>query len=103
MTKGVFMKLFAISSREADALPHAKRMRWGGGVYFLYREDAVDAILAAGGIKAWRNRLTLRAEKPCIARWPSQPGCIRRSSQQEERLRVRASQRQAWALVRDGK
>ena len=51
LTKGVFVKLFAISSQEADALPRAKHLRFGGGHYFLYRADAVDAVLAVGGIK----------------------------------------------------
>ena len=48
LTKCVFMKLFAVSSQEADALQRAKRLRFGGGHYFLYRADAVDAVLAAG-------------------------------------------------------
>ena len=103
LTKGVFMKLFAVSSREADALPRAKCLRFGGGHYFLYNADAVDAILAAGGINTWRDRLRHRAANPCIVRWPSQLGCIRQSSQQEERLRAKASQRQAWKLVWAGK
>ena len=102
LTKGVFMKLFAITSKEADALPRTTHKRFGGGVYFLYHKEAVDITLAAGGVKAWRDRLRIRAENPCIARWPSQRDCIRRNSQQEERLRARASQQAAWRLVRIG-
>ena len=103
LTKGVFMKLFAVSSQEADALPRAKRLRFGGGHYFLYRADAVDAVLAAGGIKAWRDRLRVSCKSPCIARWPSQQSGVRLSSQQEERLRARELQRRAWGLVRAGR
>ena len=103
LTKCVFMKLFAVSSQEADALPRAKRLRFGGGHYFLYRADAVDAVLAAGGIKAWRDRLRVSCKSPCIARWPSQQSGVRLSSQQEERLRARELQRRAWGLVRAGK
>ena len=90
LTKGVFMKLFAISSQEADALPRTKHKRYGGGVYFLYHREAVDAILAAGGITNWRTGLRLRIENTSITRWPSRPGCVRRASQQEERLHARA-------------
>ena len=103
LTKGVFMKLLAVSSQEADALPRAKRLRFFGGHYFLYRVDAVDAVLAAGGIKAWRGRLRVRGKGPCIARWPSQQSDVRLSSQQEERLRAQESQRRAWGLVRAGR
>ena len=103
LTKCVFMKLFAVSSQEADALPRAKRLRFGGGHYFLYRADAVDAVLAAGCIKDWRDRLRVRGKSHCIARWPSQQSGVRLSSQQEERLRARESQRRAWGLVRDAK
>lgn len=92
LTKGAFMDLLALSSREADALPRAKYKRFRGGSYFLYRADAVDAALVTGGLAAWRARLRLRGEKPCVARWPSQPECVRRASQQEERLRARALQ-----------
>ena len=91
LTKGVFMKLFAVSSPEAGVLPHTTHRRYGGGTYFLYGEGAVNAILSAGGMKAWRNRLRVRAESSCIPRWPLQLDCIRRASQREERLRARAA------------
>ena len=110
LTKGAFMKLFAITSKVADTLPRSSHQRRGGGSFFLYRGDAVDAILAAGGIKEWQKRLRFRAEHPSIVGWPQQADCFRRASwreerlhaQQEERLRVRASQRAAWRLVQTG-
>lgn len=102
LTKGVFMKLFAITSKEADNLPRSSHKRFGGGSYFLYRANAVDAVLADNGIKKWRERLLFRAEHPCIVGWPQQTDCFRRASRQEERLHAKAVQRQAWMLVRRG-
>ena len=92
LTKGAFMKLFAISSKEADALPRSTHKRHGGGIYFLYRSDAVDAVLAAGGIKEWRKRVRFRGENPCIVGWPQQPNCFRRACWREERHHSRAGQ-----------
>jgi len=103
LTKGAFMKLFAITSKEADGLPRSSHKRWGGGSYFLYRGDAVDAVLAAGGIKEWQKRIHFRGEHPCIVGWPQQPDCFRQACLQEERLRTQAAQRRAWLLVRSGK
>ena len=103
LTKGAFMKLFAITSKEADGLPRSSHKRCGGGSYFLYRGDAVDAVLAAGGIKEWQKRLRFRGEHPCIVGWPQQPDCFRQACLREERLRTQAAQRRAWLLVRDGK
>ena len=103
LTKGAFMKLFAITSKEADGLPRSSHKRWGGGSYFHYRGDAVEAVLAGGGIKEWQKRLRFRGEHPCIVGWPQQPDCFHQACLREERLRTQAVQRRAWLLVRDGK
>ena len=66
MTKSLFMKLFAVALREVAALPHTTHKRYGGGTYFLYQEDAVNAVLAASGIKEWWRRLRLHAEHLCF-------------------------------------
>ena len=100
LTKGAFMKLFALTSKEADALPRSSHRRYGGGSYFLYRGDAVDAVLAAGGIKGWQKRLRFRAEHPCIIGWLQKPDCFRLASWREERLHAQAVQRWAWLSVR---
>ena len=95
LTKGAFMKLFAVSPREADLLPRSSHKRLGGGTYYLYRSDAVDAVLAGGGIKDWRMRLKLRGVRPCTAVWQAQPDCFHRNSRLEERLHRDASRRRA--------
>lgn len=104
LTKGAFMKLFAVSSSAADALPRTTHKRYGGGTYYLYRQDAVDAILAdGGGMAAWRDRLRARAASPQCVVWPfgpDQPPSLRGMSGQEERLRARAAQRRAWRRIR---
>ena len=100
LTKGAFMKLFALTSKEADALPRSSHMRYGGGCYFLYRGDAVDAVLAAGGIKEWQKRLRFRAGHPCIVGWPQKPDCFRLANCREERLHAQAVQRWAWLSAR---
>ena len=73
LTKSLFTKLFAVAPREADALPHTTCKRFGGGSYFLYRRDAVDAVLAAGGINEWRVRLRLHAETRARSRCQLSP------------------------------
>lgn len=100
LTKGAFMKLFALTSKEADALPRTSHRRYGGGSYFLYRGDAVDAVLKAGGIKEWQKRLRFRAEHPCIVGWPQKPDCFRLANCREERLHAQSVQRRAWMSVR---
>eukprot|EP00966_Prymnesium_polylepis_P291044 6721769-Prymnesium_polylepis.1 len=67
------MKLFALSSQEADALPRSTHRRFGGGTYFIYRIDAIDTLLANNGMEEWRKRLHNRGRRPCIAPWPTQP------------------------------
>ena len=91
LTKGAFMKLFAITSKVADALPRSSHKRYGGGSYFLYGADAVDALHAAGGIDEWRKRLCCRGKRPCVlVGWRPQPDCFLRSFCEEERLHARA-------------
>ena len=91
LTKGTLIRLFAISSHAADALPRTSHKRYGGGTYFLYREAAINALLANGGMKEWKRRLRSRTETPCITHWAkghdSTPRCV---FQQEERLHARA-------------
>jgi hypothetical protein len=86
LTKSAFMKLFAVT--------------YGGGSYYLYRKDAVDAILANGGLKTWQRRLRLRAENPAIYVWPSQRSCPLRKFLREERLHARDAQQRVWMAVR---
>ena len=101
LTKGALMKLFAVSSSTADALPRTTHKRYGGGHYFLYRQDAVDAILADGGMATWRDRLSARAATRQFVAWPpAQPPSVRGTSGQEERLRARAEQRREWRRIR---
>lgn len=102
LTKGAFMKLFAMSSREADLLPHSTHKRLGGGSYCLYRSDAVDAALAAGGIKQWRGRLAFRAANPCIVGIPLQrvPDRCHHNFRLEERLHAEALRRRRVHVVR---
>jgi hypothetical protein len=103
LTKGAFMKLFAVSSSAADALPRTTHKRYGGGNYFLYRQDAVDAILADGGMASWHHRMRTRAASSQFVVWPfrpAQPPSVRGTSGQEERLRARAEQRREWRRIR---
>lgn len=100
LTKSTLMKLFAISSQVADALPRSAHKRFGGGVYYIYQIDAVDTLLANKGMDEWRSRLHHRGRRPCIALWATQPGCLRRTFEQEERLHAQASQRQKWRALR---
>ena len=94
------MKLFAITSIEADALPHSSHKRYGGGVYYLYTDNAVNAILAAGGIREWQRRLHLRAESPYVGGWPQSSDCFRLAAMREERLHDQAVRRRALLLGR---
>ena len=105
MTKGLFLKLFAVTSTEAAALPHTVHKRYGGGSYFLYGQAAVNALLAdEGAMAAWRERLRRRGGSP--TRYPSvhatQPARhrFRSPAAQEEFLRYHATQRQAWRRVK---
>ena len=101
LAKGTLIKLFAISSCVADALPRTSRARYGGGTYFLYGEAAINAILENGGMKEWQKRLRSRAETPCITHWSKGHGSTRRVFLQEERLHARAVQRREWLPTRN--
>ena len=101
MTKGALMKLFAIASQEADALPRTSHKRYGGGSYFLYRKDAIDALLAKDGFETWQKRLNVRGQTPSkhsLSMYRNESR--QRNPQQEERLRSREMQRQAWLRIR---
>ena len=100
LTKGAFMKLFAITSKEADASPHSTHKRYGGGVYFLYSNSAVEAVLAAGGMREWRRRMRFRGQHSCIVGFFSQPDSFRRLAWREEQLHARAVQMREWKLIR---
>ena len=106
LTKSIFTKLFAVAPREADVLPRTTHKRYGGGTYFLYGEDAVNVVLAAGGLHEWRRRLRLRAQDTRSIQWQSPPQQhslpCRRALQREERLHKQASQRSAWKQLRAG-
>ena len=105
LTKGAFMKLFAVSPAAADELPRTTHKRYGGGSYYLYRQDAVDAVLAAdGAMAAWRERLRLRGVNGSPMRlFPAQPRPLhqfRSPAAQEEYLHAREAQRREWHLIR---
>ena len=90
LTKGKLTHLFAITGREADALPHEQHACRGGRcTYYLYSAPAIDTLLGADGVAAWRRRLRARAESqwsPFVL-WPPPPSPPRRAHwQEEERL-----------------
>ena len=87
LTRAKLTHLFAITANEAKALPCSTHARHGGGVYYVYRAPAVDALLSPrGGMKAWRLRLRARAESPWspFELWPPPPCPARRAHWQEE-------------------
>eukprot|EP00966_Prymnesium_polylepis_P305631 7062737-Prymnesium_polylepis.1 len=43
LTKSAFMKLFAVTSLKAEALPRTTQKRYDGGTYYLYSDAAVNA------------------------------------------------------------
>ena len=64
LTKGAFMGLFALSSAEADQSPRNIKRRRGGGVMFMYGDDAIDSALSSiGGLAGRGRRLADRARK----------------------------------------
>ena len=93
LTKGVFTKLFAVPSSGADNLPRTSHRRYAGGIYFLYHETAVDAVLKCGGMERWRERLRLQANRPRARRCLKNFKSVHSVFQQEERLHLRTSQR----------
>ena len=95
LTKGVLMQLLAVTSRHADALPRESYARLNGGVCFLYCKAAIDQILAAGGLSAWRERVRMRGAnqgcaKPAYLSYSRLACSTRLVAQQEERLHARA-------------
>ena len=95
VTKGTLMGLFAIPSRDADALPRTTRPRYPKGIYYLYAEDAIARLIVRGG---WRARLRGRANAPRRCHWGPPAG--RHQSrlklapwQLEERLHAKRAQR----------
>ena len=83
LTRTVFVRLFALTQREAEAMPYTVKRRPLGGVYYLYGAEAVDRVLADGGFDQWRQRL---ANRPA-PRWRGTLTHWR----DEERLHARAS------------
>ena len=61
VTKTVLMGLYALSSSEANALPHIERARKGGGCMRLYSSVSADAWLLVGDEHEWRSRLARRS------------------------------------------
>lgn len=87
LTKAKLIHLFA--TREVDALPRTQHALARGGAYYLYRAPAIDMLLGADGMSAWRRRMRERADSPwCpFMLWPPPPPPPRRAPcQEEERL-----------------
>jgi hypothetical protein len=60
VTKTVLMGLYALSSSEANILPHVVRARKGGGAMRLYTGVGEGAWALVGDEKAWEARLARR-------------------------------------------
>ena len=90
LTKSTFTRLFAVSGPEADTLPRSTYRRAAGGKYFLYGADAVDTVLADGGLARRRGRLQLCAPaRPSLGPALLFPKSARRAFKREERLHAR--------------
>ena len=69
LTKRALMGLTALSSQEADWLPRATRLRWDGGIMYLYPVAAVDmAWSVVGDDFQWHVRLQERSRNNIISR-----------------------------------
>ena len=81
LTRGMFTRLFALTTREAREVPHTTRKRAQGGTYYLYGADAVDCVLAPGGFVKWRQRLGSRPVTKRVASgsWELEDGLHRRA------------------------
>ena len=81
LTRGMFTRLFALTTREARDIPHTTRKRAQGGTYYLYGADAVDHVLAPGGFVKWRQRLESRPATTRVVRssWELEDGLHRRA------------------------
>ena len=98
LTKSAIMRLFALSSQQADALPRAMYARFRGGMYYQYRSDAIDTILAIGGMEEWRKRRSRRTEQPAHVygvQFSSPSLCLHRAFEQEQRLHARSQPRRS--------
>ena len=100
LTKGTFTKLFALSSSDADVLPRTTHRRYAGGIYFLYHDAAVEAVLKRGGMDRWCERLRLQADRPRVGRCNQNYRSLHSIFQQEERLHLRTSQRRLCGLLK---
>ena len=88
VTRSIFAGLFGVPYREAITLPHTTHRRPNGGVYYLYGTEAVDIVLATGGLPGWLKRI--RAPCKAQANWPSLQSP---QWEQEERLHARSCAR----------
>ena len=61
VTKTVLMGLYALSSGEANILPHDVRARRGGGSVHLYSRVSEEAWALVGGELEWEARLARRS------------------------------------------
>ena len=61
VTKTVLMGLYALSSSEANALPHVERAHKGGGCMRLYSSVSEDAWVVVGDERTWAARLARRS------------------------------------------
>ena len=93
MTKAKLVHLFALPSRQANALPHSMHARKGGGLYLLFHAPAIDELLGPAGMQAWRQRLQSRAMSPWNYWTPPAPPPRRTPWQEEERLHRLAARR----------
>ena len=98
LTKATLCGLLALSSADADALPHVVHTRVGGGMYHIYSLDAVQRTLAErGGMLGLRVRIraadTGRRSESCRRNAP-RTGPNRCMWELEERLHAHELRRQ---------
>lgn len=62
LTRTAFRGLFGFTSAESHEYAHTKRLRFGGGEYYLYTQLAVEQALARGGMAQVANRLKRRSQ-----------------------------------------
>ena len=60
--KGEFCGMFALSPVEAKDYPHSLHSRRNGGVYCLYRAEAMNLVMLTG-MHALRTRISTRARE----------------------------------------
>jgi hypothetical protein len=96
VTKGVFARVFCLSSAEADALPRTEHLRLRGGKFYLYGEAAVEQVLADGGMAARRRRMA-RGDRSDGARYDPKP-FLREQEEEEERQGGSGPRRQRYPV-----